>query len=70
MLTLKHFPVNAAYGYVLGTDLRTARPFNLAGEPLLFPTRSAAVDAAARKGLHVARDGAVTVAVPTPSTAS
>ena len=62
MLSLRYFPANAAFAFVFGSDLRTARPTALAGEPLFFASRVDAVRAAGYKGLSVAADGAVSVA--------
>ena len=58
-MKLLHFPVNAAWAYVVGTP---PRPFSITGFPLFFPTRAEAVEAARFRGLKVDRRGNVEVA--------
>lgn len=64
-MRLVYFPVNTAWAFITGEDIRTARPTSMyigAGQSqLFFSTRSAAVEAARLRGLDVAADGRVTV---------
>jgi hypothetical protein len=51
MISLAYFPVNAAFAFILGPDLKVATMFRLDGEDLFFRTRAEAVAALKRHNL-------------------
>lgn len=56
---LKYFPVNAAWAFVFGDDIRTARPTDMGGYGPFFPDKKDAIWAAKAQGLTVGRGGKV-----------
>ncbi len=60
MIALAYFPVNAAFAFILGPDLKVATMFRLDGEDLFFRSRDEAQAALARHRL--ALDGNKVVA--------
>ncbi len=58
-IRLKYFPVNAAWAFIFGRDLRTAQVITMCGEGRMFQKRTQAVAAAKRCSLKVDRRGAV-----------
>lgn len=61
-MRLLFFPVNAAWAFVFGKDLRTAQPVSMGTAPRFFPTRWLAKTAAEHCGLSVSKRGHVSVA--------
>lgn len=59
-LTLKYFPVNAAWAFIHGRTLTDARPLQLGDERMFYPSRKEAVAAAKRRGLKVDKKGVAT----------
>ena len=57
---LLFFPVNNAYAFVFGHDLRTAQLIRMIGHEMFFQTRREAVEAARFCGLLVSPKGVVT----------
>ena len=57
MLKLYFFPVNNAWAFVFGKDIRTATPLRLDGFDLFFQSRKEAVKAANHRGINVQRNG-------------
>ena len=60
MIHLAYLPVNAAFAFVLGLDVRTASVFRIDGEALFFSTRDDAAAALARHGLALDGNKVVT----------
>lgn len=58
-MNLMFFPVNNAWAFIIGRDVRFARPLQLDSFPLFFQTREEAVEAARVRGLVVSRYGRV-----------
>jgi hypothetical protein len=47
------FPVNNAWAFVFGDDIRTATPISLHMFPLFYRTKGHALEAARHRGLYV-----------------
>ena len=56
---LLFFPVNNAYAFVFGSDLRTAQLIRMVGHDMFFQTRREACEAARFCGLQVSARGVV-----------
>jgi hypothetical protein len=60
-MRLRYFPVNAAWAFVFGDDLKTARPTSMGDYGTFFRNRKDAIEAARLQGLQVGKSGAVSV---------
>jgi hypothetical protein len=65
-MRLVYLPVNAAWVFLFGDDLRTAQIITLSSEERFIRSRKDAVAAAKRHGLAVSKSGAVTASGPNP----